>query len=153
LQHSTEPGFRNPENWTTKKSIKKWNPKIESKKTIQTMKTEIKDSINEKRTQKTIDPMKGPKIGQKQQNRFLYMRGGEFQKMGVSRTKESIQKRVKNVIKTTGKTIKTPKIGLKLQYIYIYAALLDFRGLFHHFQAGKWKIILGKRPPTTISSR
>ena len=35
----------------------------------------------------------------------------------------------------------------------IYSPVLDFRGLFKHFLAEKWKIILGKRIPTTISSR
>ena len=65
------------------------------------------------------------------------MRGGEFQKMGVSRTKESIQKTTKNMGKTTGKTTQNPENRAKATvYIYI-CCLTRFSGVISSFSGRK----------------
>ena len=60
-----------------------------------------------------------------------------FQKMGVSRSKDSIQKTTKNVTKTTGKMSKPRKLTLKLQHIHTYAAFIGFRGFIITFSGRK----------------
>ena len=75
---------------------------------------------------------------------------------GKSKNPQYLKGRIhkKNPTKNLMKPQEKPqKIGL-VWGVYIYSLCYrGFWGLFKHFLAEKWKIILGKSPPTPISSR